>query len=186
MPGNVFSMQALKALAPVFLAALVLGSSAGAAEASASAKPRVRVDLPYSMVVREIGNDKYQVEVQNTNPTIFIKDFTWSPPNGLTVKAVNSTEGGNCSLNGNGGINCSGKVLPPTCVGSCIGASLIVTFTATGKEPVFANGYWTHFGVVGALNITGTIPVKQSSFADLPYCRKGQKSTKSQPCVPAT
>jgi hypothetical protein len=176
-------MQVVKALALAGMACLVLVGSAGAAQGHAVGRPSLRVDLPYSMVVREIGNDKYQVEVQNTNPTIFIKNFTWSPPNGLTVKAVTSSEGGKCSLDGNGGISCSGKILPPPCADTCVGASLIVNFTATGKEPVFANGFWTHFGVVGALSITGTIPVKQSEFSDLPYCRVGQKSTKSQPCV---
>ncbi len=174
-------MQALKSLgvvvfAAVMLVALALSATAGARTLSAS-------DEPYAMVVRILSTDHYQVEVQNTNSTAFIKSFDWSPPSGLTVTAVTGAQGGTCKLDGAGGISCTGKALPATCEG-CVGASMSVNFTATGREPTFANGYWTYYGVVGGVQITGTIPVqKPSSFNDEPLCKKGQKSTKAQPCA---
>ena len=159
----------------VVLGAMVLGGTAVAATATSS-------DLPYVMVVRIISHDHYQVEVQNTNPTSFIKSFDWTPPSGLTVTAVTGSQGGTCKLDGAGGISCTGKATPATCSG-CVGASMLVNFTATGLEPTYANGYWTYYGVVGGVQVTGTIPIQKPSFGDLPVCKKGQKSTKKNPCV---
>jgi hypothetical protein len=167
-------MQALRALAGVAIAALMLLGAASAATAASS-------DDPYVMVVRILSHDHYQVEVQNTAPTAFIKSFDWSPPSGLTVTAVTGSTGGQCKLDGAGGITCTGKAAPSTCSG-CVGASMIVNFTATGLEPTYANGYWTYYGVVGGVQVTGTIPIQKPTFGDLPLCKKGQKSTKKNPC----
>ncbi len=165
----------MKLLGVAAVAALILTGTAGARSASQS-------DVPYVMVVRIVSHDHYQVEVQNTNPRSFIKSFDWTPPGGLTVVAVTGAQGGSCKLDGSGGISCTGKVVPATCDG-CVGASMLVNFTATGLEPTYEHGYWTYYGVVGGVQITGTIPVEKPSFGDLPTCKKGQKSTKAHPCV---
>jgi hypothetical protein len=130
----------------------------------------------------------YQLDVQNTSGIGFINQFTWVPPIGLTVTAVTSSEGGRCTLEG-GDIQCSGNIAPPQC--TCLpGGALSVNFTATGLEPTFANGYWTYHGMVGAyLQINQMTPVPYhipsalSLVSDLPVCKKGHKSTKSNPCV---
>jgi hypothetical protein len=140
----------------------------------------IRVDIPYSMIVRVVGSDQYQIEVDNTNPTKYINSFNWSPPSGMTVTAVTSSEGGKCDVS-EGMIKCRGRLQPPNCM--CVGQGLIVNFTATGREPTWMNGYWIHYGVVGGLQITGTTPVHVQRFSDAPLCKTGQKSTLTHPCA---
>jgi hypothetical protein len=139
-------------------------------------------------VVRWLSPGVYQLDVQNTSGIGYINQFTWVPPANLTVTGVTSTQGGTCSLVG-GSIQCTGKVAPPKCTCEA-GGELVVTFTAKGLEPTFANGYWTYYGIVGAyLQIQQMTPVPYhipSSLptgVDLPLCKKGQKSTKAHPCT---
>lgn len=102
---------------------------------------------------------------------------------------MTSTEGGKCSLV-SGNIECNGNIRPPNCTCQA-GGDLTVRFTATGLDPTFANGYWTYHGMVGAyLTIERMTPVPYhipsalpKYGADLPLCKKGQKSTKASPCV---
>jgi len=171
-------MKALRLLGLAAAAALILVAAANARETAQS-------DIPYAMIVRILSTDHYQVEVQNTQPSSFIKSFDWTPPGGLTVVAVTGAEGGTCKLDGSGGIACTGKAIPSTCDG-CVGGALVVDFTATGLEPTYANGFWTYYGVVGGVQITGTIPVEKPTFSDLPICNKGEQSTKAHLCVKAT
>src|SRR5207237_6629424 len=117
-----------------------------------------KVNMPYAMVVRIIDEPtgKYQVEVENTNPTRYINSFNWTPPLGLTISAITSTIGGKCRLSSDGTINCTGEAAPPVCdSGECVGESMIVNFTAAGGQPSFVTtsygGYWIHRGVVGAV-----------------------------------
>ena len=139
-------------------------------------------------VVRWVSPGTYELDVQNTSGIGYINQFTWVPPANLTVTGVKSSEGGRCTLVG-GNIQCNGKVAPPVC--TCLpGGDLVVTFTATGLDPTFANGYWTYHGIVGAyLQIQQMTPVPYHipsalpSGADLPLCKKGQKSTKANPCL---
>jgi hypothetical protein len=168
------------AYACAFLGVLVLGGW-GALTASANVADSPSGNIPFNFTVRVLATDRYQVEVDNTNPTKFIKSFDWAPPSGVSVTKVTSVEGGQCSLDGNGGIQCKGTIYPPSC--SCAGGGMIVNFSATGREPTFANGYWTYYGVVGGVTITGTSPVTASSFSDVATCKKGQKSTKAHPCT---
>jgi hypothetical protein len=176
----------------LFLAApLMLGVHAATGAATkAAADPNTlgKGSADAVTVVTWLAPGKYQLDVQNTSGIGFINQFTWSPPLGMTVTAVTSSEGGRCSLVG-GSIQCNGKVAPPTC--TCrSGGELTVNFTATGLEPTFANGYWTYHGMTGAfLQIQQMTPVPYHipSFlptgADLPLCKKGQTSTKLNPCV---
>lgn len=168
-------MRGVKVLV-VAVAALAL---VGAMTISANAAS----DLPYALIVRIISTDHYQIEVQNGDPSSFIKSFAYTPPDGLTVTAVTGVKGGSCSLT-DGTMSCSGKIVPPSC-STCIGASMVVNFTATGLEPTYADGYYTYYGVLGGVAITGTIPVEKPTFSDLPLCGKGKTSTKAHPCAKA-
>ena len=140
-------------------------------------------------IVSWISPGVYSLDVQNTSGIGYINTFSWSPPIGLTITAVTSSEGGKCSLVGSD-IECNGKISPPTCTCQA-GGDLTVTFTATGLQPTFANGYWTYYGMEGAfLQIQQMTPVPYhipsalpQFGADLPLCKKGQKSTKALPCV---
>ena len=60
----------------------------------------MRVDEPYSMVIRVLDESagKYQVEIENSNPLKFVSSFNWTPPSGMTVTAVTSSIGGKCHL----------------------------------------------------------------------------------------
>lgn len=171
-------MRAL--LTSAILVSVVLGFSGAADARTSQSQPQIRVDLPYSMIVRVLGTDSYQIEVDNTNPTKTVKSFTWTPPSGMTVTAVTSATGGKCDVTG-GIISCKGSLGAAPC--TCVGGSMLVNFTAKGREPTWANGYWIHYGVVGALDITSSTPVKVPTFSDLPACAKGQKSTKARPCA---
>jgi len=172
-------VRVARLLALAGVGALIFSGVAGARNtASLNSTP-----VPYVMVVRILSTDHYQVEVQNTDSHSFIKSFDWSPPGGLTVTAVTGSQGGTCKLDGLGGISCSGKALPSTCDG-CVGSSMVVNFTAKGLEPTFANGFWTYYGVVGGVQVTGTIPIQKPTFSDLPTCAKGKKSTPSHLCTP--
>ena len=140
-------------------------------------------------VVSFLGSGRYQLDVQNTSGIGYINQFTWVPPPNLLVTAVTSSEGGKCALVG-GSIQCNGKVAPPDCTCKA-GGDLLVTFTAKGLDPTFANGYWTYYGIVGAyLQIQQMTPVPYHIPSavpklglDLPVCKKGQKSTKARPCL---
>jgi hypothetical protein len=156
------------------LAALLLSSAAMAAS------PNIRVDQPYAMTVRILDEaaGKYQVEIENENPTKFVSGFNWTPPSGLTVVAITSTIGGRCRLTGDGIVICTGAALPADSAES-MGGSIIVNFTATGRQPTWTGSYWIHYGVLGS------VQVKQSTFSDLPLCKKGQKSTAAHPCTKA-
>ncbi len=147
------------------------------ATAGASSTPAPRVDLPYTLTVRVVNDQagKYQVEVDNTNPVRFISAFNWSPPSGMSVTSVDHSIGGRCRIGDDGGINCTGLAAPPT-TAQGVGAALIVDFTATGRQPTYANGMWIHYGVVGA------VQVQMSKFSDIPLCKKGQKSSAAHPC----
>ena len=57
------------------------------------------------------------------------------------------------------------------------GGSIIVNFTATGRQPTWTGSYWIHYGVIGS------VQVQQSTFSDLPLCKKGQKSSTAHPCT---
>jgi hypothetical protein len=134
----------------------------------------------------------YQIEVQNTSGIGYINTFNWVPPPDMTITAVTSTEGGHCSLV-NAAISCTGGgkgVAPPTC--TCLaGGSMTINFTATGNQPVFANGYWTYYGVIGGYTqITSMTPVPYhipsfiaSSAEDVPICKAGQSTTTANPCT---
>jgi len=176
---RVVRLLALAGLGALLFVSIFSAGAEAKSSASLNSSP-----IPFVMVVRILSTDHYQVEVQNTNPHSFIKSFDWSPPGGLTVTAVTTAQGGTCKLDGLGGISCAGKALPSTCDG-CVGSSMVVNFTATGLEPTFANGFWTYYGVVGGVQITGTTPIQKPTFSDLPTCAKGKKSTPSHLCSPA-
>jgi len=165
-------MRWLKALA---LAAAVAVVSSAAANA---ATPAVRVDWPYAMVVRVLDESagKYQVEIDNGNPTKFVSSFNWTPPSGMTVTSIASSTGGRCRLTGDGVVVCTGAAAPASSVPP-MGGGIIVNFTATGRQPTWTGSYWIHYGVIGS------VQVQESTFSDLPLCKKGQKSSAAHPCT---
>jgi hypothetical protein len=152
--------------------ALVLSAAAYAAA------PATRVDAPYAMTIRVLDDSagKYQVEIENENPTKFVSSFNWTPPSGMTVTSITSSVGGRCRLTGDGIVICTGAAGPAHSV-TTMGGSIIVNFTATGRQPTWTGSYWIHYGVVGS------VQVQTSTFSDLPVCKKGQTNTAAHPCA---
>ena len=176
------------ALVAVSLSIGVHAASASTRAAAADPNTLGRGAADAVTVVTWLGSGRYQLDVQNTSGIGYINTFSWVPPAGLTITAVTSSEGGKCTLVA-GNIQCNGKIAPPTCTCQA-GGDLTVTFTASGLQPTFANGYWTYYGIQGAyLQIEQMTPVPYhipSTLpygADLPLCKKGQKTTKAVPCV---
>jgi hypothetical protein len=163
------------AITTTAIATLVVGAAANAAS-----PPKIRVDAPYTMTVRVLDETagKYQVEIDNANPERFISAFNWAPPDGLTVVKITGTVGGICHLTTDGLVNCKGLASPAGSV-TTMGGGILVNFTATGLQPTWAGSYWIHHGVVGSVAVT------TSTFSDLPVCKKGQTSTKTNPCTKA-
>ncbi len=167
-------------LKPLTLAAVVAVVLTAAANAATPAVPAVRIDVPFSMTVRVLDESagKYQVEIANENPTKFVAGFNWTPPGGMTVTAITSSIGGSCHLPGDGVVVCTGSAVPANSF-TAMGGSIIVNFTATGRQPTWTGSYWIHYGMVGS------VQVQQSTFSDVPLCKKGQKSTTARPCAKA-
>jgi hypothetical protein len=138
---------------------------------------------------------QYQLTIVNTSSVGYINAVDWVPPSGLTVTAVKNTVGGKCRLASNV-ISCSGAkgtkgIAPPTCL--CRpGASVTVTFSATGYSPKFNGHYWTYYGFAGDTNITSMTPVPyqipstmaQVPNPDLPICPLGTQPDPTDPtCI---
>jgi hypothetical protein len=137
-----------------------------------------RVDMPFAMTVRILNEQagQYQVEVVNTNPTRFVSSFNWTPPAGMEIVSIQSARGAKCNLSTDGLIICKGQAAPPKSAEG-VGESVTVNFTASGRQPTYANGYWIHYGVLGSAQVS------MSKFTDLPLCKKGQKNTRAHPCA---
>jgi hypothetical protein len=157
-----------------FVVVLALIASA----AATAAGPAPRIDFPYAMVLRVLDepSGKYQVEVENGNPTHFISSFNWTAPSGMRVTAITGSVGGICRLTTDGIIVCKGLAPPPTSATS-VGGNILVNFTATGRQPTWTGSYWIHYGIIGS------VQVQMTQFSDLPLCPKGHKSTKAHPCA---
>jgi hypothetical protein len=149
------------------------------ATAGAGAGNPLRVDTPYAMTLRVLDDvaGKYAVEVDNTNPTRLITGFNWTPPAGLTITKVTSTVGGKCELAAQGIISCKGGGAAGPTSAEGVGASMLVYFNATGLRPTWTGSMWIHYGVLGS------VQVQTSTFSDVPACKKGETSTKNQPCA---
>jgi hypothetical protein len=166
-------MRRLMLLSLFAVAALVTS-----APAISAAPPAIRVDVPYAMTVRVLDESagKYQVDISNANPEKFVSAFNWTPPGGMTVTSIDNAIGGRCHLTSDGIVSCTGAALPARSA-TGMGGDIIVDFTATGRQPTWTGSYWIHYGVIGSVQVT------QSTFSDLPVCKKGQTSSGAHPCA---
>jgi hypothetical protein len=128
---------------------------------------------------------QYQLQFESLTTLGTVTALTWTPPPSLAVTAITSTSGGICTITATGGISCQTSLSPPPCSGdTCYPARSLLTvdFTAslTGNPPgsTFASLFWGSY-----LQVTGLTPTSPA-FNDLPFCAKGQVSTKHHLCVP--
>jgi hypothetical protein len=163
-----------------------------AALAAFAAPAALAADPDASTVVRYLSPKAgvYQIELQNTSTVGYINTFAWVPPTGLTVTAVTGTTGGRCRV-AQGEIQCVGArhgIAPPVC-GCRAGASMTVTFEATGYSPKFNGRYWTYFGIGSDTRITQMTPVgyqipsTMAQAPDLPVCAPGTQPSADNPCI---
>jgi hypothetical protein len=129
----------------------------------------------FTVAMRVLGTQSYQVDVKNTDLISSYRYFAWLVPDGMTLSRIVSSRAGDCGIS-SGMITCARKVAAPGC--GCSQPDLIVDFTATGRTPTRAKGgYWIHYGLVTAFL---DVP---STFSDVPICDIGEKSTTAHPCL---
>jgi hypothetical protein len=140
--------------------------------------------------VRELGNNRYQIIVQNFSDAGFINSFWWKAKD-MRITAVTGSSSGSCHVFDSTTLQCTGLAIrPPKC--TCLaGGSATVDFVA---RPVNAKTAGISYGVQGSkLRIGEVTPVPyhipsylgSEQNADLPLCAKGQASSKAKPCVHA-
>jgi hypothetical protein len=109
--------------------------------------------------LRPLGNDQYELDVQDASAIGVIDKFTWSAPPGLTITAVTGSSGATCSL-ASGAISCSGTLATPQCLCTGSGGIAKIDFTATGDQPTEAGGHVVNQGLGWSyLHITQMTPV---------------------------
>jgi hypothetical protein len=164
------------------LRALPVFSGAGV---DPDAEHKAGADL--SSVIRSLGNNHFQLVVTNTSPIGFINTFTWVPPPGVNILAVNSTS--NCRLL-NRLISCNLALRPPTCTCRGDGGRVTIGFTAKTRSGKNGNTYgwqnaWLRIGSETPVPyVIPSSPLENpGENADLPLCKKGQLGTTTQPCI---
>jgi hypothetical protein len=196
------------ALALASTAVALLAGCGGGGTTSESAKPlippQVQKDKPgidpdelfkagadAQTNIQALGNDRFQLSVQNTGDIGFINTFTWTPPPAMVVTAVANSH---CQL-ASGKIWCRDiAIKPPKC--TCLGGGVFtLRFDAKTKAGAAASKSGKQLaGIFGhsLLVIRKATPVPYkipaylgavSSFADLPICKPGQQSTKDDRCI---
>jgi hypothetical protein len=151
-------------------------------------------------VVRDLGNGRYQLTVQNVGFLGYINGFSWNAPNIAITKVTGSTSG-SCTASPDHNvvtqygtlptatITCTGMAIaPPKC--SCRGGGT-ATVSFTGHPLVSKPG--VVYGVVNSRLVLGDmtlVPYHIPSYlggagntVDLPLCAKGQQSSKAHLCV---
>jgi hypothetical protein len=129
----------------------------------------------FTVTMDVLATDRYRIEVANNVPHGNFRYFAYLLPGGMTLQRVLSARNGNCGTNV-GIISCIRDLKPRNC--SCAQRDLVVEFTASGRAPIrTVAGYWIHFGFVTPYLDQPT------SFADLPICDLGEKSSKAHPCL---
>jgi len=126
----------------------------------------------FTVKMHVLATGKYQIEVTNNVAGSNFRYFAYLLPDGMTLTRVLGARGGDCGTD-SGMISCART---PAAHGHRQG-DLSVEFTASGRAPTRAKGYWIHYGFV-------TPYLDQApSFNDVPICDLGQKSTKAHPCL---
>jgi hypothetical protein len=145
--------------------------------------------------VSSLGNNRFQVTVQNDSALGTINAFTWVPPHGLRITAVTSSSTGSCRLD-SGNIVCRATLTAPKC--TCVpggeitirfkGVTPTVTSTLGGTKHLVTTGL--QYGSLRVDSVTPVpyiIPTSPSeptpATADLPFCPRGQHSTSARRCI---
>jgi hypothetical protein len=95
-------------------------------------------DAPIAVTFLDIPRGLFRLQFFGRTASGVIEAFTWTPPAGMTITAITSSQGGKCVL-------ASGRI---TCRGGGKGSTktLSVDFLADGLKPTFNGRYWTLYG----------------------------------------
>jgi hypothetical protein len=141
-----------------------------------TAKRAGRGDAHVVVTFLDIPRGLYRLSVENTSGLGYINTFNWEPPAGMTITAINSSQGGKCSLL-SGAISCrgAGKGIPPP--PQCIcpgGGTLTVDFFADGLKPTYPlHGLGVALQILTMTPVPYHIPHTPREEVDLPLCRPG-------------
>ena len=97
---------------------------------------RTKGGADVAFVVRSLGNNRFELSVQNTSRIGYLETFNWRPPSGDTIDSVtqSSSGSGSCSL-ANGQLHCENLHLkPPPCLCQP-GGTETVTITMHTSDP---------------------------------------------------
>ncbi len=173
-----------------------------------------RDGVDVTTVIRFLGNDHWQLRIQNASDVGFINTFSWhvngnaglaGPTHAALLEAVTGSSAGHCVLTPDKeAISCVGLSLrPPKC--TCQpGGSFTVNFIAKpdykwlnslpeGPKAELKTQYAIFQNSMTQLGDMTPVPYHIPSFIgpeqseeDLPICAKGQASTSATPCVHGT
>jgi hypothetical protein len=162
-------------------------------------------------VIRSLGGNHYQLEIQNASDVGFINTFSWyvngnaglgGKTNAVKLLSVESSSSGTCKLAiDRNSIVCTGMTIkPPTC--TCLpGGTVTVNFTAVpnykwlnslpeGPKAEKPNHYGIFQNSQTVLGDMTPVPYHipsyrnpQQNLYDLPICAKGEPNTTAHPCV---
>lgn len=175
-------LSALTALSVVVLSvgglALPLAVFAAAAPPASDPDTGARSSVDTTYVVENLDPPgHYRLIVQNTTGIGYINSFRWDPPPGVTVTVIHSTTGGTCSVS-NGGLQCSGKIAPPSC--TCLpGGKLVVDFYATGSGSMEGMSLQIEQMTPVPWHIPSFLGTASTALdGDAPLCKQATKATK--------
>jgi hypothetical protein len=97
-------------------------------------------DARMELLLLDISRGLFRLVFTSRTDADPIKTFSWHPPQGMTITAIRSSQGGKCALAA-GEIDCRGNGKGTS--------SVSVDFLADGLRPTFNGKYWTYYGVGG-------------------------------------
>jgi hypothetical protein len=95
---------------------------------------RTKGGADVAWVIRSLGNDRFELSIQNTSRIGYLETFDWRPPSGDTIESVTESSSGSCSLT-DGQLHCESLHLkPPACLCQP-GGTETVTITMHTSDP---------------------------------------------------
>jgi hypothetical protein len=113
-----------------------------------------------STLLRQLGGNRYQLDVTNTSEIGSINSFKWTAPQGWKITGITKSTGGTCELADDGTIACKGSLHVPKCLCTRTGGAVSVEFTANAKQYTVVNGYRVYNSTTGGhVTIDAMTPV---------------------------
>jgi hypothetical protein len=113
-----------------------------------------------STLLRDLGGNRYRLDVVNTSEIGSIDRFKWTAPEGWKITGITKSTGGSCELAADGTIACTGSLHVPKCLCTRTGGALSVEFTAKAQTYKIVDGYRVYNSTAGGhLTVNAMTPV---------------------------